>query len=52
MMATLSVPTFKGPYVADLLVALFASRPVALRQGVKTTADLVQYAEEQQGRVG
>jgi hypothetical protein len=34
------------------LVALFASRPVALRQGLKTTADVVQYAQKQQARVG
>ena len=51
-MATLSVLKFNDPFGADPLVALFASRPVALRQGVKTTGAVVQYVQEQRGRGG
>ena len=37
--------------ISGMLGALFAKRPIALRQGLRTRADIVEYVQEQEGRV-
>jgi hypothetical protein len=53
--AVMQAVTFaQGPatlLIGGTLAVLFVRRLVALSQCVKTTANIVQYAQEQQGRV-
>ncbi len=37
--------------ISGMLGALFAKQPIALRQGLRTRADIVEYVQEQEGRV-
>jgi hypothetical protein len=37
--------------IGGMLGALFAKRPIALRQGLRTRADIAEYVQEQQSRV-
>jgi hypothetical protein len=37
--------------ISGMLGTLFAKPPVALRQGLRTRADVAEYVQEQEGRV-
>jgi hypothetical protein len=37
--------------ISGMLAVLFAKRPIALRQGLRTRADIVEYVQEHEGRV-